>query len=458
MPHLNPGDLFADRYLIIEQKGKGGMALVYKVEDTYLECRGQPQLRALKLLKLPEDASLHIEFICRFRSEASVMIALTADHCRHIVQFIDYGETFNGMPYLIMEYLEGQTLERYLRVDGDKSQRRALRPIVAIDIVAQIGDALTVLHNHREHFVHRDISPQNIFMCSGTPDVAVDGYTKRFVKLLDFGIAKSLTQRHSELTRVGFTVGKPGYMAPEQYISPERVSAKTDQWALGLIAYEMMTGENAFVFPGESQLHPYVLLQRIRERVLREDPLSRPVAQALPVAVRGALARALHRDQTQRFGSVGELVQALQHAMEPPTVLLHSGARRGQSSTPAVAPGSGADSYAWLLGAAPPARGLAPSPGAASARLSSGGASELLDAKASIPGAESQLPMFLALGGVGLLCLLLASSFFGEVGGPLGCERAVHPDRASAGPTLDRTLSPEQRAPLQPGAARGAAH
>lgn len=458
MAHLNPGELFAGRYVIVEQKGKGGMALVYKVHDTYLECLGQPQPRALKLLKLPEDASLHTEFIRRFRSEASVMIALTADRCPHIVQFIDYGEMPNGIPYLILEYLEGETLQRYLRVN-EGGRHEALHPTVAFDIVAQIGDALAVLHNHHEHFVHRDISPQNIFMCSEISNIERSGHQRRLVKLLDFGVAKSLTHRHARLTQVGFTVGKPGYMAPEQYITPDLVSAKTDQWALGLIAYEMMTGENAFVFPGESQLHPYVLLQRIRERVLSETPLSHPAAQALPLSVRDVLARALHRDQAQRFGSVQEFVQALQHTTDELTVLLNSGEGRRKSSRAASPSGSRSDSLAVLGSPAPSEQGLpaaSSSPPLAPASIE--GAHEPLETTVSIPGPESQIPMFLALGGVGILCLLLASSFFGESGGPLGCERVFRPDRLSAGPALDPAPSPEQREPFVPGATRGTSH
>ena len=209
-------------YRIVEQLGAGGMGVVYRAEDTRL---GRPV--ALKFL--PEDLAQDQLALDRFRQEARAASALNHPH---ICTIHDVDEV-DGRPFIAMELLEGEPLRARL------SQSRATVPAI-VDIAVQLADALDAAH--AKGIVHRDIKPENIF-------VTIRGAAK----LLDFGIAKLVTERavvadDLTTTRVGtgpVTLGTIAYMSPEQ-VRGETLDARTDLFSLGVVLYEMATGTQPF--------------------------------------------------------------------------------------------------------------------------------------------------------------------------------------------------------------------
>src|SRR5262249_18851685 len=148
----------------------------------------------------------------------------------HIVEVLDFGRLGDGRPFLVMELLDGETLQVTLRREG----QLAIEP--ALDVLTQVGEAL--MEAHAMGYVHRDLRPGNIFLARKRG--------RRFVKILDFGLAK-LVEREGEAatTSLGMTFGDPCYMSPEQ-ARGDPVDRRADLYALGVMAYEMLTGRPPF--------------------------------------------------------------------------------------------------------------------------------------------------------------------------------------------------------------------
>ena len=216
------GQVFEDRYRIDSVLGKGGFGAVYRGEQLAV---GRPV--AIKLLHVhhAEDA----KEIARFQREARAIAAL-----RHpnIVQVHDFGRTRDGFLYLVMEFLEGRTLQAIIREEAP------MDPDSVIDYLVQALDGLAEAHSHG--IIHRDLKPENLFCAS-------IGRRNEVIKLLDFGIAKIIddAERLATLTGKGMTVGSPYYMAPEQ-ARAQAVSPQTDLYLIGLIAYELLSGKRPF--------------------------------------------------------------------------------------------------------------------------------------------------------------------------------------------------------------------
>jgi serine/threonine-protein kinase len=271
-------------YSIVKKIGEGGMGAVYLASHTLL---GRPA--AIKVL-LPE-MSRHPELVTRFFNEAR---AATSVKHPGIVEIYDFGYHTDGSAYIVMEFLDGESLATRLRRGGLLPEPRATA------LCRQIAGALGAAHT--KGIVHRDLKPDNIFIVRD-PDVA-DGER---TKILDFGIAKLSTEAQGALkTRTGMVMGTPAYMSPEQCKGLGNVDHRTDLYALGCILHEMVCGRVPFVAdsPGE------VMAQHIYA------PPSAPSSiAAVSPALEQVILRLIAKEPDHRFRSAEELIAALQAAL-----------------------------------------------------------------------------------------------------------------------------------------------
>lgn len=228
------------------------------------------------------------EALARFHREASVASRLGHPH---LVNVVDFGSSEDGQPYLVMEFLEGEDLERRIQRAGRVPVQKALQ------IARQTASAVAAVH--AKGIVHRDLKPANIFLVQvpGEPD---------FVKVLDFGVSKIRASR-TKLTDDSRVVGTPEYMSPEQVSgSSDEVDHRTDQWALACIVWEMLAGRSPF-----SADDPNALFYQLRN--LPPPPLAKH-APDLPSAVEPVLLRALSKRPGERYPSIRAFARALETA------------------------------------------------------------------------------------------------------------------------------------------------
>ena len=270
-------------YRLIKLIGEGGFGEVYLSENPFIGRRA-----AVKILRpeLARDGDL----VRRFLNEAR---AASAIQHPSIVQVFDAGVTPEGAPYLLMEFLEGQSLQKCLATGGPF----ALPRVVAF--ASQAGAALSAAHD--AGIVHRDLKPENLFL---VPDKREP--SGELVKVLDFGIAKMKGGTGSGgtlRTQTGVIMGSPAYMSPEQCKDSADVDLRTDIYSFATILYEMLAGRTPYVATSGTEL----LILHLTATPL---PLRR-LAKNVPVHVEAAIMRGLARERTQRFDSMAELVGAL---------------------------------------------------------------------------------------------------------------------------------------------------
>ena len=265
--------------------GSGGMGDVYLARDTKLN-------RDVALKLLPRDLVNDADRLRRFEQEAQSASALNHPA---IVTIYELGQ-FNGQPFISMEFVDGHTLRHQLG-QGAMPPRRALQ------IAAQIADGLAKAHE--AGFVHRDLKPENLML-------SADGHAK----ILDFGLAKLADanvrdgDRHTKTdhaTRPGVVLGTAAYMSPEQ-ASGQPADSRSDQFSLGLVLYEMLTGRRAFARPTAAET---------MSAIIREDP--EPIAQhtsAVPTPVRWIVERCLAKAPAERYASTRDLARDLATARE----------------------------------------------------------------------------------------------------------------------------------------------
>ena len=266
---LQVGQVLDERFEIIDVISRSGMSSVFKATDLKT---GRPVALKVPLASLESDPA----FFSRFEREAE--IGLSLDH-PGILKIIPVDEKEKSRPYLVMEYLEGQTLDQLLQHVKPLPVDDALR------IVSRLGDAIGYLHRH--NVVHRDLKPQNIMMCN-------DGS----LRIMDFGIAKAAASRR--LTFGGFspTLGTPDYMAPEQ-VKGQRGDERTDIYSLGAILYEMVTGR----VPFEGQNAYAVMNAR-----LAGDPVApRAHNPTIPPEVEEIVLHAMARTPADRYPSAAAM-------------------------------------------------------------------------------------------------------------------------------------------------------
>jgi tRNA A-37 threonylcarbamoyl transferase component Bud32 len=277
-PLLRAGELLDNTYRLLRLIGEGAIGAVYEATHARLDGR-----YAIKLLLLkPTVAS---EEIALFAREARITSLLQHPNIVHV---IDHNTTADGTEYLVMEYLAGESLAQRLA-------REAPLPLdTVVGIVGQIAAGLAAAHAY--HVVHRDLKPDNVFL------VPVEGREEESVKILDFGISKVKGPSWGRQAPEGTVMGTPLYMAPEQIEG--RVAdadAATDQFALAVIAYEMLTGRNPF--QAETALGVFSL-------VLNSDPAPMGIGRDVELVVRRGLAKS----NRQRFPAVTDFSDALRAA------------------------------------------------------------------------------------------------------------------------------------------------
>jgi serine/threonine-protein kinase len=277
-----PGQVIGGKYEIVRIIGEGGMGVVF--EATHLKLH---QRVAVKML-LPEMLG-HDVVVTRFEREARASGQLRN---RHTVRVMDVDVTAEGLPYMVMEFLEGHDLQTELDL------RERLPLAEAAQHVLQACSAM--VEAHQLGIVHRDLKPANLFLVVD-PD-AREPSAQRFVKVLDFGISKVEAESHVKLTVAETVIGTAMYMSPEQIRSSGGVDGRTDIWALGIILFELLAGRPPWV-GSPTQLAASV--------VSEDAPDVRTYAPEVPEAVAAIIRRALMRDPAQRYADVRQLALAL---------------------------------------------------------------------------------------------------------------------------------------------------
>jgi eukaryotic-like serine/threonine-protein kinase len=253
---VDPELVLGSRYRIRGFIGKGGMARVYLAEDLQ---SGAPV--AVKVLDNAHAVGSHARN--RFLREAKAVSRIGHEN---IVKILDLGLSADGAPYLVLEFLDGESLGQRLRRDP------LMTPAVALPALRQMASGLAAAH--RAGIIHRDVKPDNVFLLGEPP------YT---VKLLDFGLAKLDTQ--SSFTKTGVAVGTLDYMAPEQVVT-DRPDARTDVYGLGVLMYRMLTGQMPFRAKEDTDLLARHLLLPVPPPSLDVDGIDFPTELVVLTALR----------------------------------------------------------------------------------------------------------------------------------------------------------------------------
>ena len=284
-------------YRIIEQLGQGGMATVFKAYHPALD-----RYVAIKVLHpaFKEDPN----FLARFQREARIVAKL--EH-PHIVPVYDFSE-HRGMAYLVMRYVEGQTLKVYL-------QEGSLPPERILEILKPVAEALS--YAHEQGVLHRDIKPSNIILTS-----------EGGIFLTDFGLARMAQSGESTLSQ-DMMIGTPQYMSPEQ-AKGEEVDERTDIYSLGVVLFEMLTGRVPF-----SADTPYAI---IHDHIYTPLPLPSAIKPDIFPALERVVLKALAKEKDDRYQKVTELAMAFEDAIVEATSRIGPAPEEEKAAEPATVP------------------------------------------------------------------------------------------------------------------------
>jgi len=281
---LVPGEVLGGKYRIVELIGEGGMG--YVMAATHVELG---ELVALKFLR-PEALQFQ-ELVGRFAREAQAAARIRSEH---VARVYDVGTTPQGVPYIVMEHLQGRDLASLLETGTRISVE------TAVDYVMQACEGLASAH--ALGIVHRDIKPENLFLTTPAPGAP------SVIKLLDFGISKAdLTlpqpQGSRAMAQTTTLLGSPRYMSPEQIRNSTQVDARADIWALGCVLYELLTGHPAYNAPS---------LMELGAAILGDDPVPvRVLASSVPAELDAIVTRCLQKRPQDRYHNIAELAAAL---------------------------------------------------------------------------------------------------------------------------------------------------
>jgi serine/threonine protein kinase len=262
-------------YRIIERLGRGGMATVFKAYHANLD-----RFVAIKVLHpaFMEDET----FLARFEREAKVVAKL--EH-PNIIPIYDYSE-HNGHPYLVMKYVEGETLKARLK-------NRPLTPEEGVEIIQAVGDGLAYAHD--QGILHRDIKPSNVM-------IAADSH----IFLTDFGLARIASAGESTLSS-DMMIGTPQYISPEQAMGKRDLDAGTDIYSFGVLIYELVVGQVPFTADT-----PFSI---VHDHIYTPLPMPRTVNPNVPEVIERLLLKSLAKERTDRFDTVNEMVKAFRQAI-----------------------------------------------------------------------------------------------------------------------------------------------
>jgi serine/threonine protein kinase len=282
---VTPTSNLAGQYEFIAKIGEGGMGVIYKARHLALN-----NLVAIKMMHINR---LDRDVILRFQQEAKAVSAL--DH-PSIVRVRDFGISETGQPHIVLDYIDGVTLENVLKDHGPLSLSDAR------DTFSQICDA--VGHAHQRNILHRDLKPSNIMLVYRENDCPL-------VKIVDFGIAKELIEGKEgiNLTKAGEVVGSPFYMSPEQ-ASGRTVDKRSDLYAVGCVLFEALTGAPPFV--GQNAIETMIKQTSEAVPTLREGSLGK----SFPPELQAVIDKALAKDPSQRFQTMNEFKTALVDSIE----------------------------------------------------------------------------------------------------------------------------------------------
>lgn len=267
---LEVGVLLGERFRVERLAGSGGMGAVYRAADLATGLHA-----AIKVLGKRTGSARE-----RFSREAIVLAELSHP-C--IVRYIAHGTTPQGLPFLAMDWLEGEDLSKRLARSG-------LGPQDSLSLVRRASEGLAVAH--ARGIVHRDVKPSNLFLCDGDPASA---------KVIDFGVAR-IEMGAAVLTRPGTSLGTAGYMAPEQAAEAADVDARADVYALGCVLFECLTGRAPFVGKGGGLVYKV-----LREKAPRPSSLRAELSDEIDALV----GRLLAKDRAERPKDAAELLRAM---------------------------------------------------------------------------------------------------------------------------------------------------
>lgn len=320
--HTLPGPrLLASRYLLEKRLGRGAMGQVYLARDQNLITR-RVAIKTVRPDILSDEDLQEGEAIARFEREAQAAASI-----RHpnVVDVTDFGKSAEGVFFLVMEYVEGETLYHLLRREGTVNPQRAAT--ILRQVVAGVEAA------HDEGILHRDLKPANIFLMQQKRKT---GGEDGFVKVGDFGLAKIVNADRSDVTSASGPasrgiIGTPEYMAPEQMQPGEQLDARADIYALGTIAYHMLGGRPPFT--GN-------ITQLIAQKLTQAPPALSSLRSEVSTEIESSIMKALARDTNERPASASEWFESFAAAVSENSET----EKRGDSRLVIMAP-SGAEVY-----------------------------------------------------------------------------------------------------------------
>ena len=309
---LPGGQLLAERYLLEKRIGRGAMGQVYLAKDKKFDTR-KVAVKTVRPDLLNSEDLADGEAIARFGREAQAAASIQNPHT---VSVTDFGESAEGIFYLVMEYVEGETLHRLLRREGTLPVKRAVR------LLRQIADGVEAAHE--VGILHRDLKPANIFIMQ--KGKSGDG----FVKVGDFGLAKIVNQTVTDVSSNQTPssrgiIGTPEFMSPEQMQPELGVDIRADVYALGTIAYLMLGGKTPFA--GD-------LMQLVMQKIMHKPAPLSTLRSDVPADVERVIMKALETDPNARPATVAEWIDELEAAAED----VEENAQTGKSRLVILAP------------------------------------------------------------------------------------------------------------------------